>query len=131
MPFIARWPGTIPNGSKSDETVLTIDMFPTFMEVTNTKQPRDLQLDGQSIVSHLFVNKALPDRSVCWKIDDERAIRKGKWKLCMIGNNDPELFDLSNDIGETSNLAVDYPDLVEQLTAEYIAWEKDVTANYE
>ncbi len=131
VPFIARWPGTIPNGSKSDETVLTIDMFPTFMEVTNTKQPRDLQLDGQSIVSHLFVNKALPDRSVCWKIDDERAIRKGKWKLCMIGNNDPELFDLSNDIGETSNLAVDYPDLVEQLTAEYIAWEKDVTANYE
>jgi arylsulfatase A len=131
VPFIAYWPGYIQAGSKSDELVMTMDMFATFMELAQAELANDLQLDGLSIVSHLFDHKTLPERSVCWKMDDEKAIRKGNWKLCMIGNNDPELFDLSIDIGETNNLAPDKPELVRQLTDEYKKWEDDVTSNYE
>jgi arylsulfatase A len=131
VPFIAYWPGKIKPGTQSNEIVMTMDMFPTFTELAEAKIPRNHQLDGVSIVSRLYNNKALPERVVCWKIDDERAIRKGNWKLCLINDNPPELYDLANDIGETNNLATNNPELVNQLLTEYKEWEKNVTANYE
>jgi len=130
VPFLARWPGRIRAGQRSDETVLTMDMFPTFLDVADVERPQNLDLDGRSLVPHLFNGKALPGRAVCWKIDDERAVRKGKWKLCMVGENEPELFDLSNDIGEKMNLAADRPSIVQELKSDYENWEEDVTAGY-
>ena len=109
---------------------MTMDMFPTFMEIAKTNTPQNLKLDGISILPNLLNRRALPDRSVCWKIGEKRAIRKGKWKLCMVDENEPELFDLSNDIGEANNLAVEHPELVKQLTLEYTDWQEDVTASY-
>jgi arylsulfatase A-like enzyme len=131
VPFIAYWPGQIQPGTESNEVVMTMDMFPTFMELAGADIPGDIKLDGISIVSHLLNKKALPGRFFCWKKGNHRAIRKGKWKLCMIDKNDPELFDLSNDIGEAKNLASDHPELVKQLIARYIDWENDVTSTYE
>jgi arylsulfatase A len=131
VPFIANWPGKIRAAATSDEIVMTMDMFPTFVELAKAKIPPNHQLDGVSIVSHLFNNKALPGRAVCWKMDNERAIRKGNWKLCLINDNSPELYDLSKDIGESNNLATDNPELVNQLFTDYKEWEKNVTANYE
>ena len=130
VPFIAYWPGKIKKGSQSDEIVMTIDMFPTFAELAQATIPKNHQLDGISILSHLFNNKSLPERAVCWKIDNERAIRKGKWKLCLIKKNPPELYNLFKDIGETKNMAAENPELVKRLFAEYAEWEKNVTANY-
>jgi arylsulfatase A-like enzyme len=130
VPFIAYWPGKIQEGMKSDELVMTMDMFPTFMDLAKAELSKDLELDGISIVSHLINQNPLSERSVCWKIGNERAIRKGKWKLCMIGDSDPELYDLSNDIGETTNLAVNNPELVRELTSEYKKWAKEVTFSH-
>lgn len=130
VPFIAWWPGKLQTGSESDELVMTMDMFPTFLELAGVKSPRDLTLDGISIVPHLIAQKPLPERAVCWKIDNERAIRKGKWKLCLINEQPPELYDLSNDLGETRNLAAENQEKVRQLMAEYQAWEAEVTAGY-
>ena len=131
VPCIASWPGTIPAGDVSDETIMTMDMFPTFVDLARADIPTNLYLDGISLVPHLLHNAAVPERAVCWKIDNIRAIRKGNWKLCLIGNTDPELYNLSNDIGETNNCAADNPELVQQLMKEYSAWEQDVTVNYQ
>jgi arylsulfatase A-like enzyme len=130
VPFIACWPGTIEAGSRSDETIMTMDMFPTFLDLADAGTPKGVQPDGISIMPHLLTNEPLAKRAVCWKIGDERAIRTGDWKLCLIGENEPELFDLSGDIGETENLAADRPEVVRKLTAEYTEWENEVTANY-
>ena len=130
VPFIARWPKKIKANSKSDATVMTMDMYPTFMEIAKAKTPQNLKLDGISILPNLLNKRALPDRAICWKIGEKRAIRKGKWKLCMVDENEPELFDLSKDIGEANNLAVEHPELVKQLTLEYNDWQEDVTASY-
>ena len=130
VPFIAWWPGKIRAGAQSDELVMTMDMFPTFAELAKADLTKNQPSDGMNILPHLLENKPIPNRSVCWKMDDERAIRKGDWKLIMIGNNGPELYNLSIDIGETKNLATQKPEMVKQLIAEYNNWEKDVTANY-
>ena len=131
VPFIAYWPGKIMAGSKSDEVIMTMDMFPTFTKLAGASIPNEQQIDGINILPQLYKNEKLSERIVCWKIGNEKAIRKGKWKLCMIGNNNPELFDLSIDIGETKNLASNSPKVVKQLIDEYKQWEIDVTANYD
>jgi arylsulfatase A len=131
VPFIAYWPGKITAGSKSDELVMTMDMFPTFMDLAQIDGSSELNFDGISVLPQILKNEKLPLRSVCWKINDEKAIRKGQWKLCMVGKDNLELFDLSIDIGETKNVSDENPQIVKKLIDEYYLWEKDVTQNYD
>ena len=131
VPFIAYWPGRITAGSKSNEIVMTMDMFPTFMDLVKIDNPDNLQFDGINVLPQIFGNEPMPVRSVCWKIGEEKAIRKDKWKLCLVGDDSFELFDLSVDIGETKNIAIENPDVVRQLIDEYKQWENDVTKNYD
>ena len=131
VPFIAYWPDKISAGSKNDEVLMSMDMFPSFMELVGIDYTDDLQLDGINILPQLFENKKLSKRAVCWKIGDEKAIRKGKWKLCMVGNDNIELYDLSSDIGEKNNIAPENPEIVTQLIVDYEKWEDEVTKNYE
>ena len=130
VPFIAYWPGKIKGGVKSDAMIMTMDMFPTFANLVGVDIPKNLNLDGINVLPQIIEGKPLNERSLFWKIDDERAIRKGKWKLCMFGNNDAELYDLSVDIGETNDIAKENPQLVKQLMEEYYRWQQDVTAEY-
>jgi arylsulfatase A-like enzyme len=130
VPFIARWPGRIPAGTTSPALTMTMDMFPTFAALAGADLPGSLNLDGINLLAHLVDGETLPERPVCWKIGNERAIRKGSWKLCLIGDNPPELYNLSDDIGETSNLAEHHPELVRKLIEDYRVWEKSATSNY-
>jgi arylsulfatase A len=130
VPFIAHWPGKIRAGKRSSELVMTMDMFPTFAQLAQAQRPQGHKFDGTNILPHLLENQALPQRSVCWKMDNEKAIRKENLKLVMLGDKAPELYDLSNDIGERKNLAAEKPVVVKQLLVEYNKWEEDVTANY-
>ncbi len=130
VPFIAYWPGKIVAGSESDEVIMTMDMFPTFLNIADVEIPANLKLNGINVLPQILGNETLAARSVCWKIGNEKAIRKDKWKLCMFGNDRLELFDLSIDIGESKNIADENTPIVEQLIAEYNEWEKDVTKNY-
>ena len=127
VPFIARWPSRIPAGSESEALAMTMDMFPTFLEFARL-EPDSLTLDGISLRSHLLDRTPVPERALCWKIDDERAIRKGQWKLVMVNDNEPELYDLSIDIAEAKNVAAQNPDIVRRLMHEYQSWETDVLA---
>ena len=130
VPCIAWWPGRIKPGSVSDEIVMTMDMFPTFARQAGAGMPGDQQLDGVDISQILFENRALPDRAVCWKIGEDKAVRRGLWKLCMVENMDPQLFDLADDIGEHRDLSTEHPDVVSALLKVYNDWEMDVTAGY-
>ncbi len=81
VPGIAYWPGKIKPGVVSDDIVMTMDMFPTFIKLAGVSLPSDFRLDGINIGPLLFKNKELPERMICWKIGTKKAIRKGKWKL--------------------------------------------------
>ena len=97
IPMIALWPGFIEPGSKFQEPVMHIDLFPTYLELAKAKI--DKKLDGE--VCFLFLNKAgtlkeSPFTGTCLAIWTEpklgqgiknfrtrpvSVIRKGKWKL--------------------------------------------------
>lgn len=52
------------------------------------------------------------------------AVRQGSWKYVQIGQNAPELYDLSRDVSETNNLAGSKPEIVTQIQAAIAEWEK-------
>jgi len=131
VPFIAYWPGTINAGKISNEIVMTMDMYPSFLELAKINSTSFKALDGKNILPVLLKNKKAPKRSVFWKIKENRAIRDGNYKLVMIGQKEPELFDLSVDIGENENLSLKKPAIVRKMKSLYKKWEINATANYD
>ena len=75
VPFIARWPGRIPQGRVSAEPIMNLDLFPTLLTLAGVGSPKDRIIDGRDI-SGLLIGKAdtvfPPDRSfstttIFWK----------------------------------------------------------------
>jgi arylsulfatase A-like enzyme len=131
VPAVAYWPGKIKPGTVTDETVLTMDLFPTMAVITGAKVPNTLKLDGVDISDVLFRGKKLAKRMLFWRTGGEGAVRKGKWKLLIKRKKDKaiKLFDLESDIGEKNDLSGTKAKLAKKLKAKFDAWEKDVTAD--
>jgi arylsulfatase len=52
-PFIARWPGWIPAGSRNNEIVHLVDVFPTLASITGATVPADRPIDGINMADFL------------------------------------------------------------------------------
>jgi len=124
VPAIIRWPEYIEPGWTSKETVLTMDLFPTIIELAGVKSYNNV--DGTSIVRHLLDSTPLPVRTLFWQHEGQYAVRKGKWKLIVSDNESPELYDLEKDIKEMFNVSEKYPDKVKELLDELKKWKRNV-----
>jgi len=126
---LAWWPGVIKPGSKSAHLAAGWDVLPTFCDLAGIKTPKDL--DGVSFASTLRgeKNKQAKRDYLYWEFHEQggkQAIRKGKWKAVRLNvrkqpDGPIELYDLSNDIGETNNLADKHPDLIREMARLMIA----------
>jgi len=130
-PCIVWGPKLIPGGRENAGIVSTLDLLPTFAALAGGKRPADRPLDGFD-QSPLFTGKSTTsarDRFFYHVKEELHAVRHGDWKL-MIPNRQrffaytgdakvttPELYNLRDDISETSNLADKHPEIVQRLTA--------------
>jgi arylsulfatase A-like enzyme len=134
VPFIARWPGNIPEGTVSNEFCSALDLLPTFAVAAQTDPPQDRVLDGYNILPVLTEEGGSPRTSHFWELRGKRAARYENWKWVMETeerwvNPDPdarELFDLSSDIGEQNNLAEAQPDQEKQMRGRWEAWIREM-----
>lgn len=125
MPAIIRWPEHIKPGWVSQEPVLTMDIFPTLLDIAKVKNSGSV--DGVSISEHLLYQKHLISRILVWQHADQYAVRKGKWKLVVPGVNvKAELYDLKSDFQEKKNVADDYQYIVKELLSELKTWKGEV-----
>lgn len=125
VPFIARWPGTVPAGKTSNELICHVDLFATIAALTGQKLPANAGPDSVDCSASFRAEKpAKPCReSLIHQAGNPNwlAVRKGNWKF--IPENPakkkavagPELFDLSADFAETKNVAKDQPEKVKEL----------------
>ena len=146
-PLFAFWHKKIEAGTKSDYPVSNLDFYPTILEAAGINVPMDKVLDGQSILPLLVQGKRLKERPLFWHFpiylesgNDESqdslfrcrpgsAIRLGNWKLIeYFENNDFELYNLKNDIGERDNLINSHPIKVQKLLTILANWRKEVNA---
>jgi arylsulfatase A-like enzyme len=143
VPCVMQWPGKIPPGSVCREPVMTIDVLPTVARALGVELPKDRIIDGKDLTELLMAGgQRPPDRPpvhdalyIYWG-EHLEAVRSGKWKLhfpheyrmhpeqratggkpnkARVGKIGPALFDLENDIGETTDVADQHPDVLERL----------------
>ena len=125
VPAFANWPGRIAPGQESSVTAMTMDLLPTVLALSGARKPAGLRLDGVDLSGVLLRGERLAERAIFWRDADQKAARRGPWKLVVHGAA-AELFDLRDDIGERQDLAAARPDLVRQLRSELANWERDV-----
>lgn len=126
VPFIAGWPGVIPAGKTSDETVMTMDFFPTFAKLAGATTPAGHQLDGLDVMPVLKGGAGDSSRVLHWRFGDDWAVRKGAWKLIGKGDVALDLVNLETDIAEKKNQIEDKPDLAGALMKLHRQWIAEV-----
>ena len=122
---MAWYPGTIEPNQVNNETILTMDLFPTIVDFVGAKNQEGL--DGISLKENLVKGENLPERDVFWAYLGRKAMRQGYWKLILQNKNaEPLLYNLKEDIAETNNLASQHPEMVENMLKKLEAWSEDV-----
>jgi arylsulfatase A-like enzyme len=125
VPFTMKWPGQISAGSTYDFPVSALDVFPTVIAAAGGKLPKRKQLDGVDLLPYINgSNNEQPHESLFWRNGPNWAIRQGDWKLIHAANHN-WLYNLSEDIGEQTNLAEENPEIVEKLGASYEQWDEE------
>ena len=155
VPFFVNWPGAVRPGQQNEEPISGVDLFPTLCEIGGAALPENQVGDGVSLVG-LFkndvanLNQSGQPRSLHWHFpaylqsygrvyDEQRdplfrsrpcsVIRKGRWKLIQFfETGDLELYDLKNDLAETTNVAQSNPATVDELFSEVKIWQTQTSA---
>ncbi len=103
-PFIASWSGKITPGSITSQTICLTDLFATCAEILEEALPNDAAEDSVSFLPLLFCATDSQTReATIHQAPGGLAIRKNEWKLIFHRSGQRELFNLSSDIGETTN----------------------------
>ncbi|MGZ0656370.1 sulfatase [Coraliomargarita sp. W4R72] len=136
VPLMIRWPGVTEAGSTNRSVISSVDHYPAILEMLRmSARPQDHKdgvsyvpaLQGQTFdrgpticdwTHHIYQTNNLPNTSV----------RMGEWKLLRFwfdnadGSHRYELYDLSNDIGESQDLAAAYPERVDVMAQQLDAY---------
>lgn len=142
VPFLARWPGRIPAGSVSDETICHADLMATVAELLNVKLPDNAGEDSVNLLPALLNQKReapLREATVHHGAKGNLAIRKGDWVFIDAPsgqenapragepawfqkqrgyephNHPGELFNLREDLIERNNRYAERPEIVREM----------------
>lgn len=135
-PWFIRAPGIIKPGSVCETPIVTMDVYPTILELAGLPPKSDQHRDGLSFVP-LLKGRQLPSRSLYWHYPHYGnqggapggAVREGDWKLVeWYEDGSHELFNLRDDIGEKTNMAQIHPEKVREMATRLAAWRADVGA---
>ncbi|MDH7481284.1 MAG: sulfatase [Armatimonadota bacterium] len=136
-PLIVRWPGKVKEGSICNEVVTSTDYYRTICEIAGVKPPENQPIDGVSIVSLLKQTGGINRKAVYWHYPHYHpggtspagAIRCGDWKLIeYFEDGRIELYNLKDDVGETTDLAAKMPEKAAELRTMLADWRKSVGA---
>jgi len=140
VPCVMRWPGRIPAGRVCHELVTSLEILPTLTRLADGRLP-DRQIDGFDIwpvLSGATGTKSPRETFLYYWQKELHAVRSGPWKLQLphpdaqtpdparIGRGGERgaittaklglaLYDLQNDLGESQDVALKHPQVVQQL----------------
>ncbi len=139
VPLLIKWPGVTPAGVTCDEPVVSIDFYPTLLEMLGMKgEPEhNKEVDGISLSRLLSDPKThLPREMIFFHFPHYHAttspvsmVRARDWKLLEYHeDNHVELYNLRQDPSETRDLASSMPEKASELREQLHAWRKSVKA---
>ncbi|HAL03479.1 MAG TPA: arylsulfatase [Verrucomicrobiales bacterium] len=135
-PTLIRAPGVTQPGSVSNKPMISMDFFPTMLDLAGLPLQPKLHVDGRSLLSQLKGNDT-GQRTLHWHYPHYHgsswkpgaSIRDGDWKLIEFYHyKNFELYNLAKDPGERTNLAKRNPSKAAELRAKLSAWQKQMKA---
>lgn len=138
IPWIVRWPGVVKPGTVCEIPVISTDCYPTLLQAAGLQLDAETRLDGENIVPLMQQSGNIQRESIYFHYPNyafhkknrlASAIRTRNYKLIKRYDDDSlELYDLTADIGETRNLAVELPEVTERMQIDLEAWLKETGA---
>lgn len=147
VPFLVRWPGTIPAGRIDEETVLgAVDLFPTLAAIAGAELPPGVEFDGENMDAAFRGTPTVRRSPLFWEYGrnegqwfkfppaaEDRspnvAVRENRWKLLINADGTrAELYDVVADRPEQKNVAAEHPEIVDRLSSRALAWRRSLPA---
>lgn len=135
-PYYIVWPGVAKPGSTCDVPVIGTDFYPTLLDMAGLPQRPTQHVDGVSLVP-LLKGGTIAERPLYWHYphygnqggEPSAIIRDGDWKLIhYYEDGRDELYNLSQDPGEQSDLATAHPGRVTDLRGRLLTWLEETGA---
>jgi arylsulfatase A-like enzyme len=136
-PMIVRWPGVTRAGSVCAVPVVSMDFYPTLLDIAGLPLDPEQHRDGLSLVPLLEGGGTLERDALFWHYPHYHcsgarpvsAVRLGSYKfLRHYESGRKELYNLEKDVSETENLIAAEPEKARELEARLDGWLKEVGA---
>jgi len=135
VPFMMRWPGHLKAGLVYRAVVSLMDVLPTSVAAAGGRLPADRIYDGVDILPYVRgTQPGMPHDMLAWRRLPLFSIRVGVWKLWESVDDRTGkygqyklLFNLKDDLNETTNLASRHPEKVKELEGRLQQWVKSLS----
>lgn len=129
VPFAVRWPGKIPAGVDYSKPVSSLDILATFAGLSDAPIVKDKPLDGVNLMPYITgKDKGAPHEVLFWRNFDQGtlATRRGNSKAIHSEKVGDHLYNLDNDLAETTNLLKYYKRQFKQQKQEMKTWQTEL-----
>ncbi|TWU38255.1 sulfatase-like hydrolase/transferase [Novipirellula artificiosorum] len=127
VPFMVQWKATIPPGQVYAKPVSSFDIYAT-AAANSVGVAAPNQIEGVDLIPFLTgKDDGIPHETLFWRQGDKAALRHGNWKLVRMGERKApgdarwELYDLTKDLSEQTNLAESHRERLAELVE---LWER-------
>ena len=127
LPTAIHWPRGGVAGRQWDGLSSGMDMLPSLASLAGIPVPPTRPLDGRDIGPALSAGTESPVEGVYWAWHGVDAIRTPRWKLHRFFDR-MELYDMSQDPGEETDVAAAHPDIVTEMTSKLDGWAGSLSA---
>jgi arylsulfatase A-like enzyme len=143
VPYIFRWTDVTAAGQTQETPIISVDLYPTLLELAGAEAPADQPLDGASYASLLTGEKQSLERDAVywhfpgylgagagqWRTTPVGAIRAGDWKLLeFFEDGRLELYNLRQDIGEQHDISAAERLRTQSLHEKLVQWRNRIGA---
>lgn len=142
VPGLIEWPARIRQPAVTDMPAGVMDIYPTIVDIVKARVPNQVEpLDGISLLPLLEGRmKERPRPMGFWQYSDSRqtmdtnsgpsAWNDNRYKLVKSAPNQWEVYDLTVDLSEKTDLAAKHPDIVNRMKAELENWQQSVLRSF-
>jgi arylsulfatase A-like enzyme len=137
VPLIVRAPGVSRPGMVSSVPVVSMDLYPTLLDLLGLPLRPDRHRDGVSLLPLLRGAASLDREALYWHFPHYHgstwtpgaAVRAGDWKLVEFYEyGTAELYNLAEDLGESRELSAEHPEQREHLLELLHSWQRELGA---
>jgi arylsulfatase A-like enzyme len=127
VPFAMQWKGVIPANTRYEESVSSLDIMASIVNILDIKTNPKKPLDGVNIIPYLTgKKKGVPHEYLFWRKWEQNAMAaiNADYKLLKVKKNaETEFYNLKNDVSEKENIKGSSSKKVQEIQKEWDKWD--------